>query len=119
ESNGGMVISQPMTSVKPSVVKAPAPAVTESTQPKVETPKVVEKSESIDGKATLTAPMPGMIIEVKRSVGDTINAGEELVILEAMKMQNSLTSPASGIIKAVKVKSGDSVKQGDILVVIG
>jgi pyruvate carboxylase subunit B len=66
----------------------------------------------------LKAPMPGMIISFEKKVGDAINQGEIVVILEAMKMENALPSPASGTLKAINYKSGDSVAKNDILCII-
>jgi biotin carboxyl carrier protein len=62
------------------------------------------------------APMPGLIIDLKVKVGDTVNAGDALLILEAMKMENVLKSPGGGIVKTLKVKKGDSVEKGQILI---
>jgi biotin carboxyl carrier protein len=62
------------------------------------------------------APMPGLIIDLKIKVGDTVNAGDPLLILEAMKMENVLKSPGAGTIKSIKIKKGDSVEKGQILI---
>ena len=62
------------------------------------------------------APMPGLIIDLKVAVGDQVNAGDALLILEAMKMENILKSPGPGVVKNVKVKKGDSVEKGQILI---
>jgi oxaloacetate decarboxylase alpha subunit/pyruvate carboxylase subunit B len=67
----------------------------------------------------MIAPMPGLIINYEKNVGDSINEGETVVILEAMKMENALPAPASGTIKAINFSSGDSVAKGDVLCVIG
>ncbi|MGD9004507.1 MAG: acetyl-CoA carboxylase biotin carboxyl carrier protein subunit, partial [Desulfobacterales bacterium] len=67
----------------------------------------------------LTAPMPGMIVSYKKQEGDSVNEGETVVILEAMKMENALPSPASGTVKSLNFSSGDSVAKGDVLAVIG
>jgi biotin carboxyl carrier protein len=64
----------------------------------------------------LKAPMPGLIVELKIQVGDTVKTGDPLLILEAMKMENVLKSPADGIVKNVRVKKGDSVERGHTLV---
>ena len=63
--------------------------------------------------------MPGLIISYEKNVGDAINEGETVVILEAMKMENALPAPASGTIKAINFASGDTVAKGDVLCVIG
>jgi biotin carboxyl carrier protein len=65
---------------------------------------------------TIKAPMPGLIIDLKIKAGDTVKAGEPLLILEAMKMENILKSPGEGIVKNVKIKKGDSVEKGQVLI---
>jgi acetyl-CoA carboxylase biotin carboxyl carrier protein len=62
--------------------------------------------------------MAGKIIDVKVEVGDTVNEDDELLILEAMKMEMPLVAPTSGKVKEVKCKKGDSVAADDVLVVI-
>jgi biotin carboxyl carrier protein len=64
----------------------------------------------------IKAPMPGLIIDLKIKAGDNVKAGEPLLILEAMKMENILKSPGEGIVKNVKVKKGDSVEKGQVLI---
>lgn len=115
DASGNLIVSQVTSAVKP-VTKPVAAPIVESKPAPAETAKAEEK---LDAKGSIVAPMPGMILDIKRGVGETVSEGDEIIILEAMKMQNSLTAPISGVIKAVKVKSGDSVKQGDVLVVIG
>ncbi len=64
----------------------------------------------------IKAPMPGLIIDLKIKAGDKVNAGDPLLILEAMKMENILKSPGEGTVKNVKVKKGDSVEKGQVLI---
>ena len=63
--------------------------------------------------------MPGLIVDVTCKVGDKVKAGQQVVILEAMKMQNPLAAPVDGEVKSIHVKSGDSVAVGQVLVDIG
>lgn len=62
------------------------------------------------------APMPGLIIELKIKVGDIVKQGDQLLILEAMKMENILKSQGEGMVKNIKVKKGDTVEKGQVLV---
>ena len=71
------------------------------------------------GVGHVKAPLPGTILEIKVNVGDTVNVGDVLVIMEAMKMENNIKSDKGGKIKEIKVSLGDSVLEGDILVEIG
>ncbi len=71
------------------------------------------------GGTNIDAPMPGMVIRYEVKEGDAVNAGEVLLILEAMKMENSITSPVTGIVLKINHKDGDSVQKGDILAVVG
>ena len=71
------------------------------------------------GESNIEAPMPGKILEVKVSVGQAVKAGDTLLILEAMKMQNEIAAPADGTVKAINVSAGQSVKVRDSLVILG
>ncbi len=70
------------------------------------------------GEYQLKAPMPGLIVDVPVQEGDQVTKGQNLVILESMKMQNELKSPRDGIIGRVRVSSGDSVKQSSVLLTL-
>lgn len=65
---------------------------------------------------SVKAPMPGLIVDLKIQAGDRVKAGDALLILEAMKMENILKSPGEGIVKSIKVKKGDSVEKGQVLI---
>ena len=71
------------------------------------------------GQTAVTAPMPGNILDIKVSVGDTVNADDVVIILEAMKMENEIFAPASGKVIAINTTKGASVNSGDTLLVIG
>jgi oxaloacetate decarboxylase alpha subunit/pyruvate carboxylase subunit B len=76
-------------------------------------------SKPVAGSGTpVKAPMPGMIIKYEKNVGDAVNEGETVVVIEAMKMENALPAPASGVIVAINYNSGDSVAKGNVLAVI-
>ncbi|MBI1307128.1 MAG: biotin/lipoyl-binding protein [Bacteroidetes bacterium] len=65
----------------------------------------------------IKAPMPGLVLSVAVSEGDTVEEGSALLILEAMKMENVLTSPSDVVIKEIKVKPGDKVDKNQTLIV--
>lgn len=69
------------------------------------------------GKA-VTSPLPGVIISVKVNVGDSVKAGQEVAVLEAMKMENSIEATHDGTVTAVHVAKGDSVLEGASVVTI-
>ena len=66
----------------------------------------------------VVAPLPGTINEIKVKVGDKVNVGDTVVILEAMKMQNNIEAESAGTIASINVNKGDAVMEGDTLVVI-
>ena len=68
------------------------------------------------GAVTVKAPMPGNILDVKVAAGASVKAGDVLVILEAMKMENEIVAPQDGTVASVNVNKGDTVNSGDVLV---
>ncbi|MBW1679636.1 MAG: pyruvate carboxylase subunit B, partial [Deltaproteobacteria bacterium] len=101
----------------------PAPKSEETPLPAPKPGPAVKKEEEVSlilekGEGAVVAPMPGMIVEVKCKVGDTVSSGDEVIILEAMKMQNPLPAPKDGVVKAINVKAGDSVGGDDVLLII-
>ncbi|MBE0390943.1 biotin carboxyl carrier protein [Flavobacterium sp. 7E] len=64
----------------------------------------------------IKAPMPGLILEISVVVGQTVKENEPLLILEAMKMENSFQSPRDGVIKSIAVSKGDAVDKGQLLI---
>lgn len=65
---------------------------------------------------SIKAPMPGLILEISISIGQVVKENDSLLILEAMKMENSFLSPRDGIIKSISVNKGDSVDKGQLLI---
>jgi pyruvate carboxylase subunit B len=114
EAEGGEEFAPVVRQVVPAAKPAAAPKPVAAAAP---APKK-EEAPAATGAGALKSPMPGMIVEVKCKVGDAVKAGVEVVVLEAMKMQNPLPAPIDGTVKSIHVKKGDSVSVGDVLVVI-
>ncbi len=64
----------------------------------------------------MKAPMPGLVLEIRVTEGQTIAKGEPIIVLEAMKMENILKSPADGVVKKILAKKGTAVEKGQVLV---
>lgn len=67
----------------------------------------------------VVAPMPGLIMKVLVKVGDTVTAGQKVMTMEAMKMENDINTGTAGTVKAVLVKEGDNVKEHQTLITVG
>jgi len=81
--------------------------------------KLVEDAKaSSNHHLDIKAPMPGMILKIKKNAGDEIDSGESILILEAMKMENDLKAPSAGKIKEIYVSEGSAVEKGDKLFTI-
>ena len=96
--------------VQPSVI-VPAAAP-------VQAAPVAKPAASGAGKP-ITSPLPGVIIAVKVNVGDSVKAGQEVAVLEAMKMENSIEAVQDGTVTAIHVAKGDSILEGAVIVTIG
>lgn len=73
-------------------------------------------SQAATGPAPLVAPMPGLVVRIQVAVGDTVAAGQGLVVMEAMKMENELRAAAGGTVRAVLVATGTAVEKGHVLI---
>ena len=82
------------------------------------TPMVMPEKIAADTSKLLLCPMPGLVKAIHVEVGQEVKAGEALVVVEAMKMENELRSPKAGRVKDVSVKPGDSVEAGRVLLVV-
>lgn len=95
-----------------------APAVT----PQATAPQAAQTATASapQGKGeVVTAPLPGVILDIKVKVGDAVKAGQTVAVLEAMKMENEIESTASGTVTAVNAGKGDSVLEGAAIITIG
>jgi pyruvate carboxylase subunit B len=117
------VAPQPVAPQTPSLVPPPpvrpaaAPAAPVSPAPQA-APAPAAAPAAVGG-TKIEAPMPGMIIRYEVAEGASVNEGDVVLILEAMKMENSITSPVSGVVKQIGFKDGQNVQKGDVLAVIG
>ena len=110
-------LSEPVKATpKPAKVVAPAPKAAAPAA----SPAPASKPAAVAGEgAKVTAPLPGTITEVKVAVGQAVKAGETVIILEAMKMQNNIEAETSGTVTSVLVGQGDAVMEGATLITIG
>lgn len=92
---------------------AAAPAAPKAAPAPAAAPKAAAPAAA--GAVSVKAPMPGNILDVKVSVGAAVKAGQVLVILEAMKMENEISAPQDGTIASVDVRKGDVVDSGALL----
>ena len=76
-------------------------------------------SVEAEGRQQVLAPMPGKIVRVLVSAGDSVQAGQGLLVVEAMKMQNEIRAPKSGTIDRVRVVEGQTVNAGEVVVIVG
>jgi len=77
--------------------------------------RIVSVSEKAKHRSEVHSPMPGMVLKIKKKPGDSVDHGESVLILEAMKMENDIKSPFSGFIKDINVSEGNPVEKGAIL----
>lgn len=84
-------------------------------QPIVTAPKTIAPAGKM---SVVKAPLPGTIFKMLVKDGDTVKIGDNLLILEAMKMENNILSEKTGVVRSIKIKEGDSVFQGDVLMEI-
>ena len=92
----------------PAPVAAPAPAAAPAAAP-------APAASGAAGSITVAAPMPGKILNIKASVGQSVKKGEVILLLEAMKMENEVVAPEDGTVASINVNTGDSVEAGDTL----
>ena len=105
---GSAPVARPAAAPAPKPAAAPAPAAAP-----------VAKAAAGAGEHSIDAPMPGKVVKLVANEGAAVKAGEVLLILEAMKMQNEITADADGTVKKFNVAAGQSVKAHESLVILG
>lgn len=109
-------MSAPAAAPKAAPKAAAAPAPAPAAAPKAAAPAPAPAAGGGDG---VKAPMPGTVLDVKVEVGQQVKAGDCVLILEAMKMENEIAANCDGTVKEIRCKKGQAVNAGEVLVVIG
>ena len=102
----------------PKVVVKPVARPPATSAPAAPATPVVKPAAASTGKSGVKSPLPGVILDIKVNVGDTVKKGQVIIILEAMKMENNINADKDGKITAINVNKGDSVLEGTDLVII-
>ncbi len=119
---GGQTISvQPAAAPAQPAAATPAPAQAAAPAPQPQAapaPQTAAPAATGAGKP-VTSPLPGVIVEISVKVGDAVKAGQQVAVLEAMKMENAIEADHAGTVTAIHVNKGDSVLEGVPIVTIG
>ena len=105
---------------KPKSAPAPKPVVRPAAKPAAAPAAAapVAKPAAGGAKSGVKSPLPGVILDIKVNVGDEVKKGQTIIILEAMKMENSINADKDGKIAAINVSKGESVLEGTDLIII-
>ncbi|PKP17724.1 MAG: acetyl-CoA carboxylase biotin carboxyl carrier protein subunit [Bacteroidetes bacterium HGW-Bacteroidetes-23] len=98
----------------PKLVRSVAVPTTDSSQSIAKT----SNPSAPKGGGTIKSPLPGVILKLHVKVGDTVNLSQELITLEAMKMENSIQADKAGVVEAIHFNTNDAVMEGDVLITI-
>ncbi len=112
EGTGAPVAAAPVA----APAAAPAPAATPAPAPAAA--PAAPAAQGTAGSVKVEAPMPGTILDVKVSVGDSVSSGSVLCILEAMKMENEIVAPQDGTVASINVSKSDSVEAGQVIITL-
>lgn len=112
EGAGAPVGAAPVAAAAPAPAPAAAPAPAPAAAPKAAAP------QGSAGSVKVEAPMPGTILDIKVSVGDSVSSGSVLCILEAMKMENEIVAPQDGTVASINVAKSDSVEAGQVIITL-
>ncbi len=111
------VTQVPVAVAAPAVAPVAAPVA--APEAPAEAPAAAPAVAPVSADGTqVKAPMPGTILAVKKNVGDAVKAGDVIVVLEAMKMENDIVAPCDGTVKSINAPKGSTVNTDDVLAVI-
>ncbi len=122
--DGSSLVSSPASAPAPAPRPAPRAEAPKPSAPKPAAPKPAAAPPKpaapvSGGGERITAPIPGKVMSVMAKVGDSVSAGQVLLVIEAMKMENNIISPIDGTVKEIAVSNNADVSTGDLLVVVG
>jgi glutaconyl-CoA decarboxylase len=122
--DGSSLVSSPASAPAPAPRPAPRAEVPKPAAPKPAAPKPAAAPPKpaaplSGGGERITAPIPGKVMSVMAKVGDSVSAGQVLLVIEAMKMENNIISPIDGTVKEIAVSNNADVSTGDLLAVVG
>ncbi len=120
--DGSSLVSSPASAPAPRPApraEAPKPAAPKPAAPKPAAAPPKPAAPVSGGGERITAPIPGKVMSVMAKVGDSVSAGQVLLVIEAMKMENNIISPIDGTVKEIAVSNNADVSTGDLLVVVG
>ena len=109
----------PTSTLKKVRVEAPKPVARPAIPTAAPAAAPAQPAAPAGAGTPIKAPLPGTITEVKVNVGDQVNQGDVVMVLEAMKMQNNIESEVTGTVTSITVKQGENVMEGAVLLTIG
>ncbi len=112
EADGAVSAPVYTAPVAPTPVAAPVAATAPAVAP---APAAPNAAPAAAGATSVTAPMPGTILDVKVALGQSVKKGDTICVLEAMKMENDIPAPCDGVVASINAQKGASVNAGDIL----
>lgn len=104
-----------MQKSQPKVVRVAAPAPKPAPAAPTSVPAAAPAASA---GCAVKSPLPGTILDIFVNVGDSVKAGQRIILLEAMKMENNIDADRDGVVKEIRVRRSDSVMEGDVLLVI-